>query len=182
MSIRTLAVVPAVVFLLSGCVFFKEPYAVPEIYDTPVPVRKCQVPAGRVKVRNISGADRRFFYKLKDSRVVHDANCLWISGPDALLKRSIHETFVCGTPEGIDINCTVSRFEFNVSGKTAVLVLQVTLESGERKKIFTLNESAAYISGSRASAAGAMNSCIGNAVEKICLECRKFSEEKGNKK
>ena len=178
MNLRIFLCAAAILLTNPGCIFSKEPYKAPAYFDTAASVQKCNIPAGRLRVRNISGADRRFFYKLDGGRAVYDTCNSWVIAPEQLLERALEETFNSGKAGSTDITCTIGRFEFDVPQSSALLSLSVIFEKNGVKKSFTVTEKEKYSDGSASSGASAMDICIRKAVEKICRNASEFNAEK----
>lgn len=165
----------AVLLLNCGCAFFGNNYTAPEIYDSVQDIAVCDLAADRLRVSNESGADRRFLYRGKNSRMTFDEFNLWLLDPELLISRALKSVFVKRSKKAADISCTIDRFEFDIVNNCAILKLSVDISRAGRQKSFVCDEKEKFSSGSSSSAASAMNKCIKSALEKICAEYKSFS-------
>ena len=151
---------------LSGCVFRSQEGNSRNVYDLSPEFPQCQKAVHRIRISDLSGADRRFLYRKEGNLIVADERNCWLFSPEQMLKRTFDMVFADRSSDAANILCRIERFEFDLPGKSANLRLAVTFEKAGKSvtKVFTEKEKFTTAS----SAASAMDKCVRRAMKNIC--------------
>lgn len=169
--------------LIPGCVFVSEDYIAPATYDFARPEAESSVAVNRIKVRNISGADRRFLYRSSNNLVKSDEYNRWLLEPELLIERALCEVFGKRSCDGIEAACRIQVFEFDLVRKVSRLKLEVRFSHGTSSCEYTKTWETSFDAKRSSSAAESMNKTVSKALADIVQECEKFSARlKGDKK
>ncbi len=134
----------------------------------------CRVTVSRI--RNLSGADRRFLYRCQNNRMQNDEFSRWLLDPELLLERLLRSKLNGTGHEEVRVRCVITAFEIDTTRNTAVLAGDFTLYCGENILTFRALEERKFSAESgdfSVAAAEAMNKCAsalaGKLREKILL-------------
>ena len=155
---------------LSGCAMFGRDYRAAKTYDLAV-TGHSQLPVQLKRLRNLSGADIRFWSQLDPVQVAADEYARWRLAPDLMLERAFLEYFrQAAGPYEIETSAVLTRFEFDLTNRRAVFGWRVRLTCGEK----TLKETCAFtspITGDRPDdAAAAMSRCLEQALSDVAVK------------
>ena len=157
--------------LMSGCVFMGEEYIAPATYDLEQSEKISQVQVSRIRVRNGSGADRRFLYRGRSNRMRFDEYNLWLLDPELLLGRALNGFFASRSESGVEMLCKIEAFEFDLVRKTARLKLSIEFARDGKTTFYSRSWSSSFDAERGSSAAEAMNKCVRAAMEDIEKQC-----------
>ena len=161
--------------VLSGCFVTERPYTESRSYDVAFPAESGKNAVTLKRIRNLSGADRRFLVKKGSAQASSDEYSRWQLSPDQLLERAFLEYFPAQDSR-VTASVVLTRFECDADKKEVRLVWQVNLSGNGRSREFRSSHAAAY-TGSADDAAQAMNKCIGEALSHLDSEISRFLEE-----
>ena len=178
-------ILPAVLLLFTaaGCMFSSEKYKSPATYDLSTEYPQYEQTVNRIRMKNTSGADRRFLYRKKNNRMVFDEYNFWILDPEQLVKRAIETSFPKRSYGAVSLECCIERFEFDLAAETAVFELTVTLSSKAGKNRTVHCKYKEKFSGKEADqAAQAMDKCVKEALKQISSLVSGTAEKEGVRK
>ena len=163
---------------LTGCIFSSEDYKARATYDFSPDRIECSGAVNRIRIKNSSGADRRFLYRTHDNRMLLDEYNVWMLDPEQLMRRVFDVSFSNRSKDAADVSCTIERFEFDLTSGVAGMQLAVSVEKDGRsdRKLFVFTEKMKKKNG--ASAAYAMDKCAKAAVKKVDMMIKEFAEKK----
>ena len=160
--------------VLSGCFVTERPYTESRTYDVAFSGETGKHAVTLKRIRNLSGADRRFLVKKGASEVSADEYSRWQLVPEQLLERAFLEYFPSGT-SGVTASVVLTRFECDADKKEARLAWQVQLSGNGRSQDLRGDYTAAY-TGAADGAAQAMNKCIAEALAQLDARIGSFLE------
>ena len=163
--------------LLPGCFFSRAASVERSFYDLGTVQTRCSVPVDIGSIRNASGADRRFLYRMKGNRIEFDSRNFWLTDPDQAVEKLLRNSFVSGGSDALHISGVIDDFGFEPDKKLAVLTVNFTLKQGEKRENVRCGVESAFDGKSAASAAGAMKSCAEKAVKQLADAVEKFSKK-----
>ena len=124
----------ALILMLTGCILSSEKYKSPATYDLSAERLTCSNAVNGIRVRNSSGADRRFLYRVQNNRMQFDEYNFWMLPPEQLVRRIFDVSFSKRGRNAADIVCSIERFEFDLTSNSAILELSVTVEKNGRSR------------------------------------------------
>ena len=153
-----------------GCAMFGREYQAAKTYDLTVKGHS-QLPVQLKRLRNLSGADIRFWSALDAVQVASDEYARWRLAPDLMLERAFLEYFrQAAGPYEIEASAVLTRFEFDLASHQAVFGWRVQLTCQDK----TINETSTFtspISGDRPDdAAAAMGRCLEQALSDVAVK------------
>ena len=172
----------ALIWATAGCALFGPSYRGPAVFDLPAPavsengaaLPECELGT----VRNLSGADRRFLFRMKDGRMEPDEYSRWLLSPDRMFERRLGEALTGGSSESelrnyLRIGATIRRFEFDRRENAALLDVEFTvrefrdrLPQREKTQEFRIRAPIAG-GGDAADCAAAMGRCFDEAAADV---------------
>lgn len=161
---------------MSGCLFSRSAGAERAVYDLGAVKTQCKVPVDVGNIRNASGADRRFFYRMKDNRIEFDSVNFWLNEPEEAVEKLLRNSFAAAKEDAVELSGVIDDFGFDMNKKLAVLTADFTLKRGKKSVNIRCSESSAFDGKSAASASRAMTDCASKLVAKLSGEVEKFSK------
>ena len=150
--------------MLCGC-FWNSDYSAPRTFDldpggkTAV-MLPCQV--SFAIIRNISGADRRFFERHAGNRMVSDEFNRWSQDPELMLERFFRSRIHGEGAKVVRVSCVIRTFEVDTAGRQVRLAVDFTLACDGIRRSFScdVQEKLPDDTADRSTAvAAAMNKC-----------------------
>ena len=145
------------VALLSGCIGGSSSET--RLYSLPSAGAKeilpCRVTV--LKLRNLSGADRRFLFRYSRSRMQTDEFNRWLLDPELSLERFLRGELKGSGRKDIRVRGVITVFEFDAEKRLAVLAADFTLHCDQLESSFTIRQEKSF--SSKDTAAEAMGQC-----------------------
>ena len=151
--------------LLSGCIGGQSSET--RLYSLPSVGAKETLPC-RVtvlKLRNLSGADRRFLFRYSRNRMQTDEFNRWLLDPELSLERFLRGELKGSGKKDVRIRGVITVFEFDAEKKLAVLAADFTLHCDQVESSFSIRQEKSF--SSKDTAAEAMGQCAASLAGEL---------------
>ena len=110
-----------------------------------------------LKLRNLSGADRRFLFKYSRNRMQTDEFNRWLLDPELSLERFLRGELKGSGRKDVRVRGVITAFEFDAEKHLAVLAADFTLHCGQLESSFSIRQEKSF--SSKETAAESMGQC-----------------------
>ena len=179
---RVLPAAAVLILTLTGCILTSEKYKSPGLYDLSTDHHVCISALNRLRVKNISGSDRRFLYRIEGNKMKFDEYNFWILSPEQLIRRALDTSFSKRCKKAANLECSISRFEFDLKSNEAILELAFTLSKDNKSKSGFYSVRKKFAGKTASEVACAMDKCVSDAVKHLDSAVTEFSAKGGKER